>query len=177
MEPMENTRAEVIPAAPPAELPFERLDREVIPLWRLHHLISTVILLGLLGFIGAGFALALAEVRMLLLIVFLALAGLRIFLFFWLPPKRYAAWGYRLTDQVFETRYGIFTKMSQMVPLARLQHVDLQRGLIERRLGLASLVLYTAGTLHSVIIVPGLKAEVAAALRDKLVLVEGDDGV
>jgi uncharacterized protein len=58
-----------------------------------------------------------------------------------------------------------------------LQHVDLQRGIIERRLGLATLVLFTAGTTHSVILVPGLKADIAAALRDKLVLAEGDDGV
>ncbi len=175
---MENTGAAAdLTAPPPAEVPFEQLDRQVITYWRIHHLIATVILLGLLGFVSLGFAVALPEVRLLLLVAFLALAALRIFLFFWLPPKRYAAWSYRLTDQVFETRFGVFSKMSQMVPLSRLQHVDLQTGFIENHLGIASLVLFTAGTTHSVIIIPGLKKETAAALRDKLVLVEGDDGV
>jgi len=175
---MENTGAAAdLPAPPPAEVPFEQLDRQVITYWRIHHLIATVVLLGLLGFVSLGFAVALPEVRLLLLVAFLALAALRIFLFFWFPPKRYAAWSYRLTDQVFETRFGVFSKMSQMVPLSRLQHVDLQTGFIENHLGIASLVLFTAGTTHSVIIIPGLKKETAAALRDKLVLVEGDDGV
>ncbi len=177
MEPLKNTGTESSASPALAEIPFEQLDRGVIFLWRMQHLIGTVILLGLLGFAGAGFALALPEVGLLMLIAFLSLALLRLVLLFWMPRKRYAAWGYRLTGQVFETRYGVFTKVTQMVPLSRLQHVDLQRGIIERRLGLATLVLFTAGTNNSVVLIPGLKAEVAADLRDKLVLSEGDDGV
>ena len=62
-------------------------------------------------------------------------------------------------------------------PLNRLQHVDLQRGPLERMYGLASLVLYTAGTSSASISIPGLAAAEAERLRDHLVAIGGDDAV
>lgn len=177
MDHLEHTTGPVASPSSASNPPFETLDKRVVLLWRIQHLISTAILLGLLLFVGIGFAFRAPTLRLLLLIAFVSLLLLRIGLLIWLVPRRYAAWGYRLTDQVFETRHGVFSKISQMVPLSRLQHVDLQRGIFERRFGLATLVLFTAGTNHSVIFVPGLEAGIAASLRDKLVLSEGDDGV
>jgi hypothetical protein len=55
--------------------------------------------------------------------------------------------------------------------------VDLHSGPIQRSLGLASLILHTAGTHHATIMIPGLDTVEAARLRDQLVAVGGDDAV
>ncbi|MCX8155701.1 MAG: PH domain-containing protein [Verrucomicrobiae bacterium] len=103
--------------------------------------------------------------------------ALRLFLFFWYPPRAYANWGYRLDGTVLEIHFGIWWKTIQLLPLSRLQHVDLHSGPLERSLGLATLSLHTAGTHDAVLVIPGLDAGQAARLRDELVAKGGDDGV
>ena len=76
-----------------------------------------------------------------------------------------------------ETRHGIWWRQLQLLPLARLQHVDLHSGPIERSMGLASLLLHTAGTHEATVMIPGLDANEAVRLRDHLVAIGGDDGV
>jgi membrane protein YdbS with pleckstrin-like domain len=67
--------------------------------------------------------------------------------------------------------------VAHLLPLSRLQHVDLHRGPLERAFGLASLILHTAGTHEARITIPGLDADEAVRLRDRLVEVGGDDAV
>jgi hypothetical protein len=95
----------------------------------------------------------------------------------WYPSQAYRAWGYRVDARVLETRHGVFFRQLQLLPLTRLQHVDLERGPLERRFGLASLVLHTAGTHSASIRIPGLAAAEAQRLRDYLVEIGGDDAV
>lgn len=54
------------------------------------------------------------------------------------------------------------------IPLQRLQHLDVVRGPLERRLGLATLVLFTAGSHDHRTSLPGLDPVRANALRDAL---------
>jgi hypothetical protein len=96
---------------------------------------------------------------------------------FWRPVRAYRAWGYRVAERVLETRSGLLFHRTRLLPLSRLQHVDLERGPFERLFGLASLVLHTAGTHSASITIPGLDAAEAARLRDQLVASGGDDGV
>jgi membrane protein YdbS with pleckstrin-like domain len=53
-----------------------------------------------------------------------------------------------------------------MVPLVRVQHLDVVRGPFDKMFGTASLVLHTAGTHNSTVTVPGLAPDRAAAMRD-----------
>ena len=165
----------VSPPAPPVL--YQPLDPRVVKLWRIHSLISSAVLL-FLATLGALF-LGLGQVVAWhwLLIGWLALALLRAYFLFWHQQRIYRAWGYRLDGKVLETRHGIWFRQLQLLPLARLQHVDLHSGPIERSLGLASLLLHTAGTHEATIVIPGLDANEAVRLRDHLVLIGGDDGV
>lgn len=52
---------------------------------------------------------------------------------------------------------------------ARVQHLDIERGPIERRYGLATLVVHTAGTRLSAVRQPGFDEDSANRLRDALV--------
>jgi membrane protein YdbS with pleckstrin-like domain len=95
----------------------------------------------------------------LLILVYLAL---------WAPPRRYRAWGYRMDGEELQVRRGIWTRVHTLVPLDHVQHIDVSQGPLERSLGICSLVLHTAGTLHSQIVLPGLTRDGAERMRDEI---------
>jgi uncharacterized protein len=164
--------------SPPPQLEpeFRALDARVVKLWRVRHAIVSVVLLGLATIAVLSVGLGTGH-WLWPLVGWQALLILRLVLLFWYPPRAYRAWGYRIDGKVLETRRGIWFRVHQLLPLSRLQHVDLHSGPIERSFGLASLLLHTAGTQHASIVVPGLDAREAARLRDELVAIGGDDGV
>jgi membrane protein YdbS with pleckstrin-like domain len=80
----------------------------------------------------------------------------------------YRSWGYRLDDDALELRHGVLTKVDTAVPYVRIQHVDTQRGPLDRLLGLSRVVVYTAGSRGADVTVPGLKPDQARDLRNGL---------
>jgi membrane protein YdbS with pleckstrin-like domain len=174
----------VNPAEAPAvasvisEPEFRNLDPRVIKLWRVRHAIVSVVLLGMatIAVISVGLAttpLVVARRRLARLLL------LRVVLLFWYPravvPIRGAI---ASMARCSRQKHGIWFRIHQLLPLSRLQHVDLHSGPIERSFGLASLLLHTAGTQHASIVVPGLDAREAGRMRDELVaMIGGDDGV
>ena len=62
----------------------------------------------------------------------------------------------------------MFTEVRTIVPFVRVQHVDTQRGPIERAAGLSSVVVYTAGSRGADVTIPGLTPERAEALQEQL---------
>ena len=156
---------------------FIALDPRVVKLWRITHLIGTAVLLGLLLIPALIVTLNVSSALPWVLCSWLAVAALRFGLLIWIPPRSYRAWGYRIDDRVLETRNGIWWRAVHLLPLSRLQHVDLNRGPLERAHGLASLTLHTAGTHDAALVIPGLEADDAVRLRDRLVAVGGDDAV
>lgn len=86
----------------------------------------------------------------------------------WLARKQYAYTRWRLDDDGFALRRGRLWQTETRVPATRVQHLDLKRGPLERRFGLSTLVIHTAGTRHSAVGVTGLDAGDAERLRDHL---------
>jgi uncharacterized protein len=177
MKMIEDLRQEGISSDRQAFTEFHRLDPRVKKLWLISDLIAYgallfTLLLGflvwafrqpvLLGWLVAGWAI---------------IAAFCLWYSFWRPPRAYRSWGYRIEARVLETRSGILFHRRRLLPLSRLQHVDIERGPFERMYGLASLVLHTAGTHSASILIPGLDAAEAVRLRDRLVEIGGDDAV
>ena len=81
------------------------------------------------------------------------------------PRLRYRQWRYDIREGEVDLRHGLFTHTRQLVPMARIQHVDTRRGLLQRRFGLASVVFYTAA---GAIEIPALAVEVASDVRDRI---------
>lgn len=156
---------------------YQALDPRIVKLWKIHSSIASGVLLSLagIGVLILGFGQVMPWPW--LAAAWLALAALRAYFFFWHQQRVYRNWGYRLDGRVLETKHGIWWRQLQLLPLPRLQHVDLHSGPIERSLGLASLLLHTAGTHEATLVIPGLDANEAVRLRDHLVTVGGDDGV
>lgn len=168
------TNANETLSAPPE---FQRLDPRVVSLWRLSNLIGWGILIIALLISNIVLMIGLDIPLAGVLAGWLALAGISIWFTWFRPPRLYQAWSYRIDDRVLETRSGLLFQVSRLLPLSRLQHVDLHRGPLERMFGLASLVLHTAGTQSASITIPGLDVALAIRLRDHLIEIGGDDAV
>ncbi len=156
---------------------FQPLDSRVVSLWRVSSLIGFGVLL--LSLLIPVVIVGLAEPRLLVWLAFawLAAAAAAAWFCLWYPPRLYSSWGYRIDAKVLETRNGWVFQRARLLPLSRLQHVDIERGPLERMFGLAALVLHTAGTHSANIRIPGLEAAEATRLRDHLIEIGGDDAV
>ncbi len=89
-------------------------------------------------------------------------------LLLWLPQRRYRAWSFREDEDELHVRHGLLVRMRTIVPFVRVQHIDLAQGPVERSLGLATLILHTAGTRGSSVRLPGLAQAEAEAMRDRV---------
>lgn len=154
--------------------PEQRLDPRVRYQWALG------------AVIGAGIAGALAAVVGLFLFddpvtygggTFLSLVAVGLAF----AVLRYRVWRYEVrTDSLFLER-GVVTRVRTVVPYVRIQHVDVSRGPVERTLGLASVVVYTAGSRGADVTIPGVPPERADDLQTRLkqlaIVAEGEDAV
>ena len=75
---------------------------------------------------------------------------------------------YDVDENRIEIRSGVLWRSVQNVPRSRVQHTDVSQGPLERRFGLGRLVIYTAGTQHSRVELPGLAHSTALEIRDRL---------
>lgn len=82
------------------------------------------------------------------------------------PRRVYRRLRYRLTGQVLHVLRGWLFHTDTVVPLVRVQHLDVIRGPFDKMFGTASLVVHTAGTHNSIVALPGLAPERAAEMRD-----------
>lgn len=80
----------------------------------------------------------------------------------------YRSWGYRLDDDALELERGVITSVETAVPYVRVQHVDTQRGPLDRLFGLGRVVVYTAGSRGADVTIPGLEPNQARELRNRL---------
>lgn len=98
-----------------------------------------------------------------------------------LVRARFRRWRYEVRADAIYLDRGVVTQVRTVVPLVRVQHTDTARDPFERALGLASTVVYTAGSRGSDVRVPGLTPEGARELRERLkrlaILNEGEDAV
>jgi membrane protein YdbS with pleckstrin-like domain len=75
---------------------------------------------------------------------------------------------YRVDEQGIEIWSGVYWRDVSNVPRSRVQHTDVSQGPLERKYGLGRLVIYTAGTAHSKVELPGLEHGHALKIRDQL---------
>ena len=84
------------------------------------------------------------------------------------PWVRHRAFRFLVTDRQLWARDGVIFQREKVIPSARLQHVDVSSGPIERLFGLASLVVFTAGGSAATFRVPGLTPQRAELLRARV---------
>ncbi len=94
---------------------------------------------------------------------------------------RYRIWTYQVRKDSLYLKRGVLTRVNTVAPYVRIQHVDTRRGPIERIFGLATTVVYTAGSRGADVSIPGLTPERAndlqARLKQLAIAAEGEDAV
>jgi hypothetical protein len=100
--------------------------------------------------------------------ILLPLLLLAVWIVFLAPSRRFRAWGYAMDTEELQVRRGMWTQVHTVVPLDRVQHIDLAQGPLERSFGVSRLVVHTAGTLHSQVLLPGLARPTAEKMRDEI---------
>lgn len=144
--------------------PREMLDPRVRTVWRLNAVLTGAFLLAVA--VGAALGLWLWDVPLLLALLPVALALTWMVLdVLFVPDVRYRHWRWALGEEEIDLQHGLVTITRRLIPMARVQHVDTRRGLLDRRYGLAAVIVYTAAGSSEL---PGLAAGVAAALRDRI---------
>jgi hypothetical protein len=93
------------------------------------------------------------------------------------PGYEYRHTSYVVDADGIEIRSGVWWRAVLNVPRSRVQHIDVSQGPLERTHGLGRLVIYTAGTAHSRVELPGLNHGTAFQLRNHLLPRGGDDAV
>lgn len=154
--------------ARPDDAEPKRVDPRTIPVWRWAALLgaalpvvaagAVTLITTITGAEVAPFAAALYPLMLLAL-------GLHVW---WYPGARYRRLRYRVSDAGLEIESGIVWRTRSSLPRVRIQHTDISQGPIQRRYGVATLKLYTAGSRFTLIELPGLAHATAVALRDRL---------
>lgn len=153
---------------------FERLAPQYIPFEQRTNYIASAIFGGIIValslpvlvacLLGGQFWLAgLIALGWLLLAVFLVVLSHR-----W-PPIKYRHIQWRLGEAGMEIDRGVFWQHRIAVPVARVQHVDVSQGPVQRMFDLGTLTIHTAGTKNSSIELDGLQHAHALRLRDQLI--------
>lgn len=97
---------------------------------------------------------------------------LNIYLF---PKIRWQRWRYEVREEEIELQHGIIFTARTLIPMVRIQHVDMIQGPLLRKYKLASVVVATAASNHEI---PALEEKEAEELRffiSKLARIAEDD--
>ena len=180
-EPVPEPAVEARPSHPDAQLAAtQQLDPQYVKLQRTVGWIATAILsFSLLAAAGVGWLAARPPHWLSLSLLpawFVATAALAWLLQAW-PAVQYRHTSYTVGPEGIEVQSGVWWRHLMSVPRSRVQHIDVSQGPIERSYGLGRLVIFTAGTEHSRIELPGLRDSVAYDLRNHLLPRGSDDAV
>ncbi len=96
------------------------------------------------------------------------LIGSFLWLFFNWAPKSCLRTRYLLREKDIHLQNGFMFWKMVSIAHNRIQHLEVRQGPVERHYGLASLNIYTAGTLGSDLKIPGLTLAQAQQLKSQL---------
>jgi uncharacterized protein len=155
------------------------LDPRWITVQRIHGAIFAAIvsLASFVGVIVVWIASQRPFLGLLLLPVWAVLMAALVWQMYRWPPISYRFSAYRVDEAVLEIQRGVYWRTTTSVPRSRIQHTDVSQGPLERRHGLGTLVVYTAGTQHSQVTLSGLDFTVARRIRAHLLPTDQSDAV
>src|ERR1700683_1873804 len=133
-------------------------------LWRMRRAEVTSVTVVLALFFGLLFLAALGALAGVISVVVLAALGA---VWTWFVRRRYRAWRYQERHEDLIVARGVMVQRLSVVPYGRMQFVEVTAGPVERLFHLSTVKLHTAAAASDARI-PGLEAEEATRLRDRL---------
>jgi hypothetical protein len=97
----------------------------------------------------------------------LLLASFLLLAYRW-PAARHRNLRYLVEEDGLRIRRGVFWRKVIWIPITRVQHTDVSQGPVQRKFGLGTLTVHTAGTAGASISLAGLEHGIASRLSDHL---------
>ena len=132
--------------------PAQRLAPAARWAWRFTWAGGCVVAMFVLGMAGGGLPGSWQTVGMIVLAVAL-LAGTPL-----VPELRWRRWRWEVREHEIDLQRGILVVRRTLIPMARVQHVETERGLIGQALGLATVEIHTAAGSHEIPLLTDLDA-------------------
>lgn len=146
--------------------PAYQIARKALTVWRVYGMIQTIVLL-LIGLVMAVLT-KMFDWSPWLHIIWFGLPILSaIFSVYVFPKLRWERWRYEVREQEIEVQHGLFVVKRTLIPMVRVQHVDISQGPILKRYDLANISISTAATIHEI---PALITDEADELRQRISL-------
>jgi membrane protein YdbS with pleckstrin-like domain len=144
------------------------VSRGAIGLWVTEGIVEAVVLaIGAAGFlilvpaaVGGAVPFLRWAIPILVLLYAVVAIGVR-------PRLRYRVHRWEVTDEAVYTLTGWLSRTWTLVPISRIQTVDVTRGVMQQLFGLASVAVLTASS-EGTVRVPHLEADVAQRVADDL---------
>jgi uncharacterized protein len=148
--------------------PAQRLAPHARWAWRLSWAAGCVVGLVVFGTAGGGLSGPWYAIGMAALAVALVVGTIVV------PELRWRRWRWEVREHEIDLQRGIVVVRRTLIPMARVQHVETERGLIGQALGLSTVEIHTAAGSHSI---PLLRDFDPGALRARIAeLARTDDG-
>lgn len=96
-----------------------------------------------------------------------AVAGISALAWWWAGVD-HSRWAWRLTPDLFEVRHGVLVRRVYLVPRSRIQNVTTTGGPLQRRYGVVTLTVHTAGARTRNVSIEDLDAGHAEGVRRRL---------
>jgi membrane protein YdbS with pleckstrin-like domain len=155
------------PSPSPVREPAWQLSRSAIWLWVTQGIVGTLVI----GAAATAFTLAVPgdegplpalrwTVPVLAALYAVLAVGVR-------PFVRYRVHRWEVTGETVHTLTGWLTRTWTLVPIARIQTVDVTRGVLQQLFGLASVAVLTASS-HGTVRIPHLEAGLAERVAEDL---------
>jgi membrane protein YdbS with pleckstrin-like domain len=160
-----NTNMQIDQLPTIISLVTEPLSEQYAPINRLIHLSLTLIIctVGLTLYLQPFIELPSDLLTVIPYVIWtVAILG---FLITWFTHARDLAKSYALKELDLHYSSGLFFRKVVSQPITRIQHIELKRGPIERKVGLATLQVFSAGGEMHTFQIPGLPVEIALQIR------------
>lgn len=156
-----NEQVNNLPKAEDLEL--IAVEEDYLKVLRIQWIIG-ISVLAIIAAAGMYFIPALKEIKNGIGIIIIWLFISTFWYFIMNKSFRRKAYAIRTHDITYRT--GWITEHLRTTPFSRVQHSNVVSGPIDRKFGLASLIIYTAGTGGADIKIPGLSAEKAGEIKE-----------
>jgi hypothetical protein len=144
--------------------PSNRLPREARTVWRLAAALNGLpLLLG--AHLASGFLADREDLARYRHVPWLLVAALAIVFVVVLPELRWRRWRWEIHAHEIDIQRGGVSVTRTLVPIARVQHVDTEEGVLQRTLDLATVVVHTAAGRNEI---PQLGVLEAHRVRDRI---------
>jgi uncharacterized protein len=163
------TEPDRAPEPPEADEPAERLSPVAPWAWRAQWAVGSLAALVAGRSLSGELEGALATLAWALPLLALTLGTAIV------PELRYRRWRWEVRAGEIDIQSGVITLRRVLIPMVRVQHVEMTRGPIERAFGLATVAIHTAAGSHTI---PLLHASNAFRIRRRIAELAGteDDG-